>query len=120
VREAVQPEVLLRFPHPRPLPEVEGVLSQVDTPLEVLDSFEDEDDDDDDELEPPPESFDPELDSFDDELDSFADEPDSLDDELDSFAAAPSLDGLAPLVAVEDDRESVMYHPLPLNTMPTG
>jgi hypothetical protein len=83
----------------------------------VLDSFADEDDE---ELEPPPESFEPE--SFDEEPDSLADEPESLsfDEELESFAAAPSLDALVPLFADADERESVIYHPLPLNTMPTG
>jgi hypothetical protein len=100
-----------------PLPLGEGVLSQVDTPLEALDSL---DEDDEEELEPPLDSFDAELDSLDDEPDSLADEPESLDEEPESFVAAPSLDALVPLVADEDDRESVMYHPLPLNTMPTG
>ncbi len=63
---------------------------------------------------------------------SLLDEVDELsfgddDDEL-SFDAAdddppsePSPDELArPLAEAVDDRESVMYHPLPLNTMPTG
>jgi hypothetical protein len=111
----------------KPLPEVEGVLAQGDdTPLDSLDE------DDDDELEPPLESFEDELDSLDDEPDSLAAEPESLsfdeepeslsfDEEPESFAAAPSFEALVPLVADDDDdRESVIYHPLPLNTMPTG
>jgi hypothetical protein len=71
-----------------------------------------------DSLEPPP-SF--ELDSLGPlpscELDSF--EPPSLD-EPDSpfFEAEPDELGLDPLD--DDARESVLYQPLPLNTMPTG
>ena len=59
-----------------------------------------------------PDSFEPE--SF--EPESF--EPESL--EPDSFEPE-SDDPELPLVADDfDDRESVMYQPLPLNTMPTG
>jgi len=59
-----------------------------------------------------PESFEP--DSF--EPESF--EPESL--EPDSFEPE-SDDPALPLVDDDfDDRESVMYQPLPLNTMPTG
>jgi hypothetical protein len=67
----------------------------------------------------------------DDEPEAFAvlDVPLSpLDAEDDSFLAAVSVFGVeaseeddTPLAEVDDDdRESVMYQPLPLNTMPTG
>jgi hypothetical protein len=57
------------------------------------------------------ESFEP-LESF--GLDSFGlDESDDSDEDEDD-------DELAPLDDVVDDRESVMYQPLPLKTMPTG
>src|SRR5260370_22389375 len=70
------------------------------------------------------------LDSL-DELESFEDvlslaPPESL--ALESFAAESFLDDepgsdeveLGPFVEDEEDRESVTYQPLPLNTMPTG
>lgn len=43
-------------------------------------------------------------------------EADSLDDEVDSEVE----DALGPLAEDVEERESVMYQPLPLNTMPTG
>ena len=52
-----------------------------------------------------PESFEPLLDSF--ELSLLEDEPLSDDD-------------VEPLADFVDERESVMYQPLPLKTMPTG
>ena len=60
-------------------------------------------------LEEAPESFALEL--FDDEDDEDEDE-DEDDSEPD--------DELGPLADVVEERESVMYQPLPLNTMPTG
>ena len=52
------------------------------------------------------------------------DEPSFEDDELsfeDDPPSEPSPDELVrPLADAVDDRESVMYHPLPLNTIPTG
>ena len=73
------------------------------------------------------ESFAP-LDSLALLLASFAFEPDSLADatfaSFESFESfvdeSESLDELAPLLDDDFDRESVTYHPLPLNTMPTG
>jgi len=69
-----------------------------------------------------------ELDSF-ELLDSFAGvlslalpdslaPPDSFVDE--SFVGDVESDVLGPLVEAFDERESVTYQPLPLNTMPTG
>jgi len=66
--------------------------------LALLESFE------------PPDSF--ELDSL--ELDSLEDESFADDDE------SESVDELGPLVDAFEERESVTYQPLPLNTMPTG
>jgi hypothetical protein len=93
----------------------------VETVLDVVDSFEEPES-----LEP--ESFE-ELDSFEpdsfeeleslvtesfEELESF--EPDSLEsDESDELPPAPE-----PLAAELETRESVLYQPLPLNTIPTG
>jgi hypothetical protein len=39
---------------------------------------------------------------------------------LDSFAVSDVVDGPRPFADDVDERESVMYQPLPLNTMPTG
>ena len=63
-------------------------------------------------LEEAPESFALEL--FDDEDEEDEDE----DDEDDSEADADDEPG--PLAEAGEERESVMYQPLPLNTMPTG
>jgi hypothetical protein len=60
------------------------------------------------------------LDALDSLLDSLEDPSVDEDDAL--SADSPPLDlPLLPLAdAAEADRESVMYQPLPLNTMPTG
>jgi hypothetical protein len=82
------------------------VDAELDSEVEALDS-----------LEPEPEPLEP--DSFDPEsFDAPSFEPPSF--ELPSFE--PDSEAVDPLVLVDDfdDRESVMYQPLPLNTMPTG
>ena len=82
-----------------------------------------------------PESFEPEsfeeLDSF-EELESFEepesfDEPESLESESfepESFEPdsleSEELDAPEPLFDALEARESVLYQPLPLNTIPTG
>ena len=56
-------------------------------------------------------------------VDVSLDEPDSFFVEVDSDEVdlvSESLDFAAPLAEADDDRESVMYQPLPLKTMPTG
>jgi hypothetical protein len=53
-----------------------------------------------------------------DEEASFVGVPLSLDELSDVLAGVELLVG--PLADELDARESVMYHPLPLNTMPTG
>ena len=94
------------------------LLAPVDLAVEAVDSFEPESFDELDSLEP--ESFEPE--SF--ELDSL--EPESLVpesfEELDSFEPFDSeaFDPPAPLADELAARESVLYQPLPLNTIPTG
>ena len=66
-------------------------------------------------LEEVPESF--ALEPFDDEEDEEDDEEEEEDeDEGDSDAD----DEPGPLAEAGEERESVMYQPLPLNTMPTG
>ena len=66
-------------------------------------------------LEEVPESF--ALEPFDDEEDEEDDEEEEEDeDEGDSDAD----DEPGPLAEAVEERESVMYQPLPLNTMPTG
>ena len=58
------------------------------------------------------------VDSFEPPVDSLAPLPESLE------VLLPSLeeddDDAAPLADEDDERESVMYQPLPLKTMPTG
>jgi len=66
-------------------------------------------------LEEAPESF--ALEPFDDEDDEDEEDEDE-DDEDDSEADADDEPG--PLAEAGEERESVMYQPLPLNTMPTG
>ena len=61
-------------------------------------------------LEEAPESFG--LEPFDDEDEEDEDEEDEDDSEAD--------DEPGPLAEAVEERESVMYQPLPLNTMPTG
>lgn len=81
----------------------EGEEDDEDDGLESLDSLGEED------VDP-----DPSPDEAPDEAATFAFEsPDS-----DESFLAPELE--APLAADDDERESVTYQPLPLNTMPTG
>ena len=63
-------------------------------------------------LEEVPESF--ALEPFDDEDEE--DDEEEAEDEDDSDAD----DEPGPLAEAVEERESVMYQPLPLNTMPTG
>ena len=56
-------------------------------------------------------------DSFDDESD---DDPPDDEDEDSPDDDDEEADDLAPFAEELEARESVIYHPLPLNTMPTG
>jgi hypothetical protein len=88
-------------------------LSLVDVELLDVDELSFDDDEEDDELEPPSLLAPEEPESL-DEL-SFSLEDDSFDDSFEEDEPAG-----APLAEELDERESVMYQPLPLNTMPTG
>jgi hypothetical protein len=74
--------------------ERDSLLLPLDSLLALLESFE---------LLPESESFLPESESF-----------------LPESAPLSDDDEPEPLAALVDDRESVMYQPLPLKTMPTG
>jgi len=63
-------------------------------------------------LEEVPESF--ALEPFDDEDEEDDEEEDEDEDDSDAD------DEPGPLAEAVEERESVMYQPLPLNTMPTG
>jgi len=67
-------------------------------------------------LEEVPESF--ALEPFDDEDDDEDEEDDEEEDEDEDDSDADDEPG--PLAEAVEERESVMYQPLPLNTMPTG
>ena len=66
-------------------------------------------------LEEAPESFG--LEPFDDEDEEDEDEEDEDEEDEDDSEAN---DEPGPLAEAVEERESVMYQPLPLNTMPTG
>jgi len=84
------------------------------------------------ELEPEPELVledeEPELEELEDEVPSEDDfepsdggfEPSDDDFELDSPPSLDDDDPVRPLAEADDERESVMYQPLPLKTIPTG
>jgi hypothetical protein len=74
-------------------------------------------------LEPELESlFEPELESLlEPELESLVEPESLLELELPSLLCESDAGELgAALAALDEERESVMYQPLPLNTMPTG
>jgi len=77
-----------------------------------------EEDDDEDEVEPEPDVEAVELEVLVEELSAFEL---LVSDAFDLDSPSPEeLALLRPLLEDEDERESVMYQPLPLKTMPTG
>ena len=65
------------------------------------------------------ESFDDLAGDSEDELE-LSDDPEDDDEDDDEDVEAPDAAEVPPLARLFFDRESVMYQPLPLNTMPTG